>query len=99
MVKMTIKYIRDNYSNKLLLEQIATNVYTDKYSLTREFKKVTNQTIVNYINSLRCKKASEMIKDGERVSEAARKNGFTNMSYFTKTFKQYMGVLPSEYKK
>jgi len=99
VVKMTIKYIRDNYNNKLLLDTIAKNVYTDKYLLSREFKKVTNQTIGNYINCLRCKKASEMIGDGECVSEAARKNGFTNMSYFTKTFKKYMGVLPSKFKK
>ena len=54
----------------------------DKYTLSREFKKLTGMTIVQYINSYRCKKAAEYIASGTSVSEAANMCCFTNMSFF-----------------
>ncbi len=98
-VKKTINFIRQNYNRKLYLQEIAKEVLISKYSLAREFKKATKQTVVEYINSYRCKKAAEFMEYGKTVSEAARMCGFNNMSFFTKIFKQYFGVLPSKYKK
>ena len=97
-VKMTIKYIREHYQNKLSLDEIAGSVYADKYVLSREFKKTTGQTIVQYLNSYRCKKARDYISGGITVANAARMCGFENMSFFTRTFYKYMGELPSKYK-
>ena len=84
---------------KIYLDGIASATLTDKYALSRLFKRVTGQTPVQYINTYRCRKAAEYISDGKNVSEAAHACGFTNMSFFTKTFKAYMGKLPSDTKK
>lgn len=97
-VKAAIKYIRKNYGKKLSLDEISQNVYMDKFTLSKEFKKLTGRTVVQYLNSYRCKKAADYISDGASVADAARMCGFTNMSFFTKTFKSYMGCLPSQYK-
>ena len=97
-VKCTIKFIRTNYARKISLDEVAKNALMDKYTLSREFKKLTGMTIVQYINSYRCKKAAEYIASGTSVSEAANMCCFTNMSFFTKTFKCYMHKMPSEYK-
>lgn len=94
-VKGAIKYIRENYMNKIYLDDIAFAVFTDKYALSRMFKRVTGQTPVKYINGYRCRKASYFIAEGRNVNEAARECGFTNMSFFTKTFKHHMGKSPS----
>ena len=57
----------------------------------------TNTTgIIRY--TYRCKKAAEYIVSGCSISESARLCGFTNMSFFTKTFKLCMGKMPSKYK-
>lgn len=98
-VKHTIKYIRENYGRKMSLDELAKNVITDKYTLSREFKRTTNQTIIEYINSYRCKKAAELLTEGATAADAARKCGFENLSFFSKTFKKYMGLLPSKIKK
>lgn len=98
-VRQLIKFIRENYSQKLSLDQISKYLLTDKYTLSREFKRLTKQTIVEYINRYRCQKALEFIEAGENVSNAAIICGFNNMSFFTKIFKRYVGVLPSEIKK
>lgn len=98
-VRQTINYIRQNCNRTLSLDEISKNVLMDKYSISREFKKITAQTIFQYINNYRCKRAAELILSGKTVQEAAFMCGFHNMSYFTKVFKQYMRELPSKYKK
>lgn len=98
-VKETIRFIKENYSTKITLDTLSKNVYTDKYTLSKKFKEVTGSTIVQYINSYRCEKAIELIRDGNPINEAAVKCGFNNMSFFTRTFKSYTGKLPSKYAK
>ena len=98
-VKATIKFIRENYNRKLSLDEIAKNAYTNKYLLSKEFKKITGRTIVGYVNHYRCQKAADHIAGGMGVTHAAWRCGFENMSFFSKTFKKYMGKLPSEYKR
>ena len=99
LVTETITHIRTNYQQKLSLEGIAKNVFTNKYTLSRIFKEMTGQTVIEYVNAFRCRQAAMLIRDGALISESARLCGFSNMSFFTKTFKQYVGYLPSEYKK
>ena len=94
-IKECIIFLNNNYTQKLSLDDIAKSVYMDKYTLSKEFKKITGQTIVTYLNAYRCKKASRFISEGFSVKNAALKCGFKNMSYFTKTFYNYIGVLPS----
>lgn len=97
-VKNTIQYIRENFAEKLTLDILAQNAHVDKYSLSRNFKTITGQTVVEYINNHRCDRAKELIREGATISEAAIACGFNNMSFFTKTFKTFTGKLPSEYK-
>lgn len=98
-VKKTMKYLRERYQEKLTLDQIARNVYTDKYSLSRKFKALTGQTVIQYLNNYRCQKAIEFLREGKSVGETAILCGFHNISFFIKTFQKYTGNRPSEYKK
>lgn len=97
-VKGTVRYIRDNYGERITLDKIARAVRSDKFALCRDFKKLTGQTILEYINHYRCQVAADYIREGNTVTEAAMLCGFRNLSYFTRTFQKYMGVLPSTYK-
>ncbi|MBO5019516.1 MAG: helix-turn-helix transcriptional regulator [Clostridia bacterium] len=98
-VKETLRYIKENYNEKITLDSLAKKVYSDKFSLSKKFKAVTGSTIIEYINAYRCEKAIELIREGNPINEAALKCGFNNMSFFTRTFKAHTGRLPSEYKK
>ena len=98
-VRNALRYIRENYAQRLTLDSISKAVFTDKYSLARNFKSITGQTVVGYINNLRCQKASELIREGVAVAEAARLCGFNNMSFFTKMFRRFFNKLPSEIKR
>jgi AraC-like DNA-binding protein len=97
-VREAIALIRRDFSKKITLDAIARSVYIDKYTLCREFKRATGQTVIEYVNSYRIQKASHLISGGYTVSEAARTCGFENMSFFTRTFKKHLGCLPSSYR-
>lgn len=97
-IKDTILYIRQNFDKKLTLDILAEKAFVNKFTLSRNFKAITGQTVVEFINNCRCERAKQLIKSGVPVSEAAEKCGFNNMSFFTKTFKSVTGKLPSEYK-
>ncbi len=94
-VRDVIKYIRKNFSDKITLDEVAKYVCADKYALSRDFKKLTGYTIIEYLNFYRCGQATNLIKSGYSVSEAAYLCGFNNLSFFTKTYKEHTGVLPS----
>lgn len=98
-VKSVITYIRKNYNKKITLDEISKVVLCDKYALCREFKRLTGQTIIENLNNYRCINAMGFLNEGYTVAKTAELCGFDNLSFFTKTFKKYIGKLPSEYKK
>ena len=94
--QIDVAYIREHYKERLSLDLIAKNSFTDKYRLSRSFKAFTGMTVVRYINEYRCEEAAKLIRDGMPVGEAALQCGFNNISFFTKVFKKSIGMLPSE---
>ncbi|MBQ8583574.1 MAG: helix-turn-helix domain-containing protein [Clostridia bacterium] len=90
------EYIRNNLSERLTLDGIARSVGLSKYHFIREFKRVTGMTVIDYVSSLRCSRARELLTEGASVKEAALRSGFSNLSYFSKVFRRYVGSLPSE---
>ena len=97
MVKTAIRYIREHMTENLTVESISTAVGFSKYYFCRTFKEMTGQTVIDYINATRCGFARWLLLSGRyNVSETAERSGFTNLSYFTKIYKKYMGQLPSQ---
>lgn len=98
-IKPALIYIRDNYHRKITLDDIAKAVLCDKYTLCKDFKTYTGQTVFEHLHRYRCMKAIDFLNAGHTVGETATLCGFENFSFFTKTFKKYIGNLPSAYKK
>ena len=97
-VKSAIRYIWAHSAEKLTLDMLSRVVCMDKYAFCREFRRFTGQTVVEYINRHRCRRAAECLAAGMAVAEAAHICGFESPSFFAQTFKKYMGVLPSKYR-
>ena len=94
-IKKVVEYIHSNLNYNISLDDISEYVGISKYHLSRDFKKFTGNTIFEYLNISRCKTAAMLISGGMSVSVAANECGFENLSYFSRTFKKYMGKLPS----
>ena len=94
-----IKFITVNLNSKMNIDTIASKAGLSKYYFLRQFKKMTDYTVIEYINLLRCNQAKKMLSDDKvSVKEIGEACGFENFSYFSKTFKKNVGCSPSEYK-
>ena len=91
-------YIKENYTSDIRLEDIAEHTKMSKQYCMRLFKKHMNTTINDYILELRMKHAAYLLRDTYmNVNQAADYLGFSSVSYFSRTFKKYFGVSPSDY--
>ena len=95
-IKTAINHIRLGYASRITLDTLGSRLCCDKYALCRDFKRITGMTVTEYVNRYRCRIAAEHLQGGKTVSETAYLCGFENPSFFTKTYKKYMGALPSE---
>ena len=94
-VKMALAYINERYTEPISLSDIAEVCGVTKAHLARNFKRQTGQTVITYINTLRCKRAAISISEGTSITEAAMECGFESLSYFSRTYKRIIGVAPS----
>lgn len=88
LVKRIIKYIRDHLNESISIDDICREVNFSKSYVCRTFQKHTGRTIVELINSMRCSQAQKYLSNHiYNVSECAQICGFSNLSYFTKIYK------------
>ena len=92
-----VKYINDNLTSKLIIEEIAESLFVSRAKLIGDFKNATGITICDYITSQRLKKAKKMLLEGHGVGESASESGFMNTCHFIRTFKKYNGITPLQY--
>lgn len=96
-VKRAVIYLRQHLTEPLSLDTLSEAVGISKFHLAHLFKLYTGKTVVQTLNLIRCTEAQRLIENGASVSAAAFSCGFENLSYFTRTFKKYMGTLPSKH--
>lgn len=97
--RRVMEYLTYNYASQITVDDVAKYVGINRTRLAREFKQYTERTILEQLNIIRCENARRLIESNERISVAAERCGFENQSYFTKTYKKYIGTLPSESKR
>lgn len=98
-VEQSIAYIKENYMHKISLASVAEHVGLSSGYLCRIFKDETGGSINTYINNLRMNKAGELLSDkNSYIKEVAVAVGFEDQLYFSRLFKRYSGLTPSEYR-
>lgn len=95
-----IEYIETHYATDIQLRDIAAEFYLSEYYLCHEFKKYTNRTIIQYLNTTRILNAQRLIMETDlKFTVIARKTGFSSLTHFNRTFKSITGMSPSEFRK
>ena len=94
------QYITENYTEKILLDNICFIFGTNKTTLCQDFKNEYKTTIVNYINSLKVVEAKALLRENKlSVTEISETLGFNSIHYFSRMFKKVTGHTPKEYSK
>lgn len=96
-----MKLVEDNLTNdKLNREFLASKMAVSPSTLYRKIKGITELDITVFINSIRLKKAAQMIQNNEdNISGIAYQVGFNDPNYFRKCFVKQFGMPPSKYRK
>ncbi len=95
LVKSVTEYMYENFTKNITLEEISTKFNTSKYYLSHIFKEITGNTIFTHLNYIRCMHAKSLLKSGKyNVAESAYHSGYSNLSYFSRTYKNIVGNLP-----
>lgn len=97
LVKRSITYIQKNYLNPISTDDVCKNLGFNKNYVCHSFKNITGNTMVDYLNMLRCQHAHKLLVEGKlSVADCAQQSGFNHVSYFSKTYRRHMGELPRE---
>ena len=84
----------------LNIGDMADAVATSRSSLNRKLKSTLGVTPVDLLREARIKRACQLLEtSGLNVSEVAYRCGFADPKYFSRCFKQTIGVSPTEYKR
>jgi len=93
-----MSYINQNIDKKMNTSEIAARFNLSSDYLSTLFKKTTGETLMNYINRSKIKKAKEMMNENNmKIQEISEKLNFCDPYYFSKTFKRFEGINPSQY--
>lgn len=98
-VQTAIEYIENNYVDSgFSITKLAESMSVSEGHISRLFKSETDQSINNYLTRYRIKKAMDYLKDvNVKVYEVAEKVGYSDIAYFSNTFKKLVGKTPSDY--
>ena len=92
----TLHYIHDHIEDELSLTEAAAHIYVNPSYLSRLFKKETGTSFSTYLTEKKMIRAKELMDQGYLVTDVSRRLAFNDVSYFTKVFRKYWGILPRE---
>ena len=93
-------YIDNNIYEKISVSTLCEHFCISASMLHSLFRKNMNNTAKNYINELKLSKSKELIRNSTHtLSEISEMLGFSSIHYFSKKFKSYFNISPTEYSK
>lgn len=95
-----INYIEDNFEKEIEIDVMAKAAQMSVYEFRRIFSFVAGVPVSEYIRKRRLSAAAEELMSGEKtVTEVALKYGYDSASSFSRAFKAFHGVAPTEISK
>lgn len=92
------------YIDRHYFEDIKISMFTERYFLSREylmklFKQQFGFGIHEYVQKVRMEKAKELLNDSElKIQEISEMLGYKDKNYFSKAFRNYYSISPTEYR-
>ena len=95
-----IRFIGENVSDVINLDQVAKEANTSRYHFCRLFKKRVGISPMRFLTYMRIEKAKKLLGKADlSISAVASDSGFQDTSSFIKQFKKITGVTPTGYRK
>ncbi|HHY0837472.1 TPA: AraC family transcriptional regulator [Bacillus thuringiensis] len=93
-------YIELHIDDPLSIENLADVAGFSKFHFHRIFKGIVDEPLSRYVNRLKLERATHLLtyRTDMTITDIAYHFGFTDSAVFSRTFKNYYGVSPSQYR-
>ena len=100
-LKPAIKYITENYSDSTITNELLSELCSmSAVNFRKNFLSVYGISPIKYLHNYRIQKAKSILRsDYETIDQVATSVGYNSIYHFSKMFKKYVGLSPSEYTK
>jgi len=100
IVDQVVSFIDEHYMSDIGIGQIAMQLHVTPNYLSTIFHKKTGVTFMRYLTSIRMLRAKELLADPKlAIQDVAEQVGYYSSRHFTKTFTDFFGFYPSDYRK
>ncbi len=97
--KLMMSYIHQHYAQNITLQDIAHSANIKENECLRCFKSVLRRSPIQYLKQYRLEQAAFLLKSTTSlIIDVAMECGFSDMSYFSKSFKEHFQVTPKQYR-
>ena len=98
-MKQMLRFVEEHYAEELTVERIAACVALSESACLRSFRQLLGITPIQYVKQFRVEKAAELLRSTRlRTGEIGAECGFTDGSYFIKTFRELKHCNQKEYR-
>ncbi|MFI3214695.1 MAG: response regulator [Eubacteriales bacterium] len=99
IVKMAKEYFQNNLAENISLEEMSVYLHVSQTYLCKIFKEEMNCSPISYYTKIKIEKAKELLTSASsnQIKEISVVTGFSDPYYFSKVFKKYEGITPSQY--
>ncbi len=99
-LQRAMQYIHANYTDQIMLDKLARLEYISKSYLSRQFKKLTGMTVIEYVNHLRVTMAKHLLVTTERsITNIGYQVGYESPKYFYRVFRSVCGQSPATFRR
>jgi DNA-binding LacI/PurR family transcriptional regulator/AraC-like DNA-binding protein/signal transduction histidine kinase len=99
LVKHAIAYLHQHYHHQITRRQVAKAAGMSEDYLSRMFHRALRISPWDYLNRLRIQRAKERLRESDdSIQAVARRVGFHDRAYFSRTFRKLAGVPPQVYR-
>ena len=91
-------FIRENFHKDLRLEDLAGHLGVSPGNASKIIKMSAGKSFSELLTEIRLERAKELLKQREKnIKEVTYEVGFNSQHYFSRVFKKYNGISPSDY--
>lgn len=99
IVREVSRYVLENIDGKLSTKEIATALFINRTYMSEVFREKSGKMVSEYLTGMKMERAKKLLGNADmKTAEVAYKLGYSDVTHFSKQFKNYVGISLGEYR-